>query len=52
LKSLFKILITAFLVKRVGVRQELSRFTVDYLHNILLVKAGAQRDLYKSVAFF
>ena len=31
LKQLFKILVTEFLIKRVGVREELQRFTVGYI---------------------
>ena len=49
LKSLFKLLITEFLIKRVGVRQELQRFTVDYLQGILV---SGQADFFKSVALF
>lgn len=37
LKSLFRILITDFLIKRVGVRQELQRFAVEYIQGILVL---------------
>ena len=52
LKSLFRLLITEFLTKRVGVRQELQRFTVDYLQGILVMKPGPATDFDKSVALF
>jgi len=52
LKSLFRLLITEFLTKRVGVRQELQRFTVDYLQGILVMKQGPATDFDKSVALF
>ena len=49
-------MIQEFLTKRVGVRQELQRFVVDYLQNILLVKPGLEKDFKdnfsKSVALF
>ena len=49
-------MIQEFLTKRVGVRQELQRFVVDYLQNILLVKPGPEKDFKdnfsKSVALF
>ena len=51
LKSLFRILITEFLIKRLGVRQELQSFTVDYLQNILVMK-GPATNFNKSVALF
>lgn len=52
LKSLFKILISEVLIKRVGVREELQRFVVDYLQSILVMKPGPSMDFFKSVALF
>ena len=49
LKSLFELLITQFLIKKVGLREELQRVTIDYLQNILV---GAAFDKFKSVALF
>lgn len=49
LKLLFERLVSQFLIKRVGIRQELQRFTVDYIQSILV---GQLFDKYKSVALF
>ena len=55
LKQLFRILITELLIKRVGVKKDLQRCTVDYLQSILVVNANSLSqltDFYKSVALF
>mmetsp|Transcript_44843 Transcript_44843/g.59551 ORF Transcript_44843/g.59551 Transcript_44843/m.59551 type:complete len:143 (+) Transcript_44843:1102-1530(+) len=52
LKSRFRILISEFLTKRVGVRQEIQRFAVDYIQGILVLKPGPSMDFHKSVALY
>jgi len=56
LKSLFRTLINEFLIKRVGVKQELQRFAVDYIQGILVLKlsdrSGNSKDFHKAVALY